>query len=159
VNRLRATDVLVPAAIAAVAILELLMVRPNGWGYGLVLEAGAALLLVWRRRWPLLVSTTAAAVLLLIPWTGPQLDELSTPILFLALICYTLGRWIASLRGLVGIGVLLVMSFLDYLLVDTRVHNFTDVVFVSTLTIPPYVFGRITRSLRCSPSSWPTSRR
>jgi len=39
------------------------------------------------------------------------------------------------------------MSFLDYLLVDTRVHNFTDVVFVSTLTIPPYVFGRITRKL------------
>ncbi len=146
-NRLRPADVLVPAAIAAVAVFELLMVRPDGWGYGLVLETGAALLLVWRRRWPLVVSTTAAGVLLLMPWVGPQLDELATPILTLALICYSLGRWIANLRGLVGIGLLLAMFLCDYLFVDARSHDFTDVVFVATLAIPPYVFGRISRKL------------
>jgi signal transduction histidine kinase len=146
-NRLRPTDVLVPAAITAVAVFELVMVRPDGWGYGLVLQTGAALLLVWRRYWPLTVSTTAAAMLLLIPWTGPQLNELSTPILTLALICYSLGRWIASLRGLVGIGLLLGMFLVDYLFVDARSHNFTDVVFVTTLAIPPYIFGRISRKL------------
>jgi len=146
-NRLRPADVLVPAAITAVAVFELLMVRPNGWGYGLVLETGAALLLLWRRYWPLLVSTIAAGMLLLIPWTGPQLDQLATPILALALICYSLGRWIASLRGLVGIGLLLAMFLVDYLFVDVRSHDFTDVVFVSTLAIPPYVFGRISWKL------------
>ena len=144
---LRRTDVLVPAAIAAVAVFELLMVRPDGWGYGLVLETATALLLVWRRYWPLVVSTTAAGIQLLIPWFGPQLDDLATPILTLALICYTLGRWIATLRGLVGIGLLLGMFLVDYVFVDTRSHDFTDVVFVSTLTLPPYIFGRISRKL------------
>jgi signal transduction histidine kinase len=146
-NRLRPADVLVPAAIMAVAAVELLMVRPDGWGYGLVLQTGAGVLLVWRRRWPLVVSTAAAGVLLLMPWVGPQLDELATPILTLALICYSLGRWIANLRGLVGIGLLLMMFLGDYLFVDARSHDFTDVVFVSTLVLPPYLFGRISRKL------------
>jgi signal transduction histidine kinase len=146
-TRLHPTDVLVPAAITAVAVFELVMVRPDGWGYALVLETGAALLLVWRRYWPLVTSTTAAGILLLMPWVGPQLDELATPVLTLALICYSLGRWIASLRGLVGIGLLLLMFLVDYLGVDARSHNFTDVVFVATLAVPPYVFGRISRKL------------
>jgi signal transduction histidine kinase len=146
-NRLRPTDVLVPAAITAVGVFELVMVRPNGWGYGLLLETGAALLLVWRRYWPLVVSTAAAGVLLLMPWAGPQLNELSTPILTLALICYSLGRWIANLRGLVGIGLLLMMFLADYLFIDARSHNLSDVVFVSALVLPPFVFGRITRKL------------
>ncbi len=146
-SRLRPADVLVPAAIGGVGALELLMVLPDGWAYGLVLETATALLLIWRRFWPLVTSTSAAGVMLLLPWAGPQLNELSTPILFLALICYSLGRWIVNLRGLVGIGLLLLMFLADYLLVDARAHNFTDVVFVSTLLLPPYIFGRISRKL------------
>jgi signal transduction histidine kinase len=146
-NRLRPTDVLVPAVIAAIGLLELLVVRPTGWGYALVLEICAALLLVWRRHWPLVASTTAIGVLLLIPWIGPQLDQLATPILAVALTCYSLGRWIADLRGLVGIGLLYVMFLVDYLFIDARPHDFTDAIFVATLTIPPYVFGRISRKL------------
>ena len=121
------------------------MVLPDGWAYGLVLETATALLLIWRRFWPLVTSTSAAGVMLLLPWAGPQLNEVLTPILFLALICYSLGRWIVNLRGLVGIGLLLLMFLADYLLVDARAHNFTDVVFVSTLLLPPYIFGRISR--------------
>ena len=136
-----------PAAIAAVGVLELFVVLPDGWVYGLVLETCTALILIWRRFWPLVASTSAAGVMLLLPWTGPQLNELATPILFLALICYSLGRWIVNLRGLVGIGLLLLMFLGDYLLVDARAHNFTDVVFVSTLVLPPYIFGRISRKL------------
>ncbi|HEY4569995.1 MAG TPA: histidine kinase [Kribbella sp.] len=146
-NRLRRSDVLVPAAIAAVGAVEVAIVRPNGWGYAVLLEMTAALLLVWRRTWPLIVSTTAAAVLLVVPWLGPQFDQLSAPILTIALICYSLGRWIASLRGLVGIGLLLMLFLADYLFVDTRQHDFTDIVFVTTLALPPYVFGRISRKL------------
>jgi signal transduction histidine kinase len=146
-NRLRPTDVLVPAVILTVGAFELLMVRPNGWAFGVALETAAALLLIWRRHWPLVVSTSAAGILLVIPWTGPQLDQLSTPILAFALICYSLGRWITNLRGLVGVGLVLVMVVVDYLFTDTRSHNFTDVVFVATLAIPPFVFGRISRKL------------
>ncbi len=136
-----------PAAIIVMAALELALVRPNGWGYGLAFETMAAFLLIWRRIWPLITSTAAAAILLLLPWFGPQLNELSTPMLTLVLICYSLGRWIPNLRGLIGIGLLLVMFLVDFLFVDLRSHDFTDVVFVSTLAIPPYVFGRITRKL------------
>ncbi len=144
---LRPADIVVPAVIAAVAAFEVVLVRPDGWVYGLALQTGAALLLIWRRRWPLLVSTVVAAMLLLMPWAGPQLDELATPILTLALICYTLGRWIAGLHGLVGIGLLFGMFLVDYLFVDVRTHDLTDIVFVSALAIPPYIFGRISRKL------------
>ncbi len=136
-----------PAAIAAVAVIEILVVRPDGWGYGLLLETGTAVLLVWRRFWPLVVSVAAAGTLLLLPWVGPQLNELATPILALVLICYSLGRWIANLRGLVGIGLLLLMFLADYLFIDARSQDITDVVFASTLAIPPYIFGRISRKL------------
>ena len=75
-----------PAAIAAVGAVEVAIVRPDGWGYAVLLETTAALLLVWRRTWPLIVSTTAAAVLLVVPWLGPQFDQLSAPILTIALM-------------------------------------------------------------------------
>lgn len=136
-----------PAAISAVAVIEALAVRPHGWGYGLLLEIATAVLLVWRRFWPLVVSITAAGTLLLLPWVGPQLNELATPILALLLICYSLGRWIANLRGLVGIGLLLLMFLADYVFIDARSQDITDVVFASTLAIPPYIFGRISRKL------------
>jgi signal transduction histidine kinase len=114
---------------------------------GLILQTGAAVLLVWRRSWPLIVATTAAALLLLIPVIGPQLDELAAPILIDVLICYSLGRWVANLAGLVGIALLLVMVLGVYVFIDARSHDFTDVVFVASLALPPYVFGRITRKL------------
>lgn len=144
---LRPADVLVPAAIAALGAVELALTTPDGWGFGIALECAAALLLVWRRLLPEVVGPAAAAFVLVTPWVGPQLDEVATPILFLALICYSLGRWVETLRGLVGIGLLALMTLVDYVLVDLRSHDVTDVVFVSTLMLPPFAFGRITRKL------------
>ena len=40
-----------------------------------------------------------------------------------------------------------VLVLVDYVLVDSRSHNWSDVVFVATLIVPPYVFGRIVRRL------------
>ena len=131
----------------AVGTAEVLSARPTGWGWGLALEVVAAVLLVGRRRWPLATCTAAAVVLLWMPWLGPQLDDLATPILFLALLCFSLARWLVDLRGLIGLAVLLGLFLVDYLLVDTRSHSFGDVIFVMTLAVPPYVFGRIVRRL------------
>ena len=143
---LRPADVLVPAAVAALGTAELVLTSPPGWEYGVGLEVAVGTLLVWRRAAPLVVCSVAAAVLLLMPWLGPQLDDVATPILFLALICYTLGRWVANLRGLVGIALIALMAW-STTVRRRRSHDVTDVVFVSTLLLPPFVFGRITRKL------------
>ena len=144
---LRPADVWVPAAIIVVGVAELALTEPPGWGYGVALEVAAAAVLVWRRVFPLVIGPVAAAILLAMPWVGPQLDDVAAPILFLALLCYTLGRWVEDLRGLIGIGLVGLMYLVDYLTVDARIHDVTDVVFVSTLMLPPYVFGRISRKL------------
>ena len=146
-SRLLPADVLVPGAILVLGVFELASVRPDAWLWGMAIEAVASVLVVWRRFAPLVVCTLAELILLVMPWAGPQLDEVAAPILWLALICYSLGRWIPDLRGLVGIGLLLLMLLGDYLLVDGRAHNFSDVVFAGTLAVPPYLFGRISRKL------------
>ena len=140
-------DVLLPAAVAVLGSVELALLHVQGWYLGMVLEVAACLLLVWRRRNALVFATLAELVLLLIPYVGPRLDEPSTPILILAMCAYALGRWITDLRGLIGLGAVAVMMFADYVLVDPRSHNWSDVVFVAALIGPPYVFGRITRQL------------
>lgn len=140
-------DVLLPAAVLALGAVELASFAPAGWGWALLLQAVAAALLVWRRHAPLLVSPAAATVLMVTPWVGPQLDEVATPILFLVLLSYSLGRWVAGLRGLSGVALVALVTALDYLLVDQREHNVTDVVFVGALLLPPYVFGRVSRRL------------
>jgi signal transduction histidine kinase len=146
-SRLRRSDIAVAAGLTALGLLELALVRPQGWRYGVAIVLVVGALLVWRRRYPLVISISAAFIELSMPWVGPQLDELATPILTLAVICYTLGRWVETLRGLVGIGLLLLMFLLDYGFADVRSHDVTDVVFVTALTLPPYVFGRISRKL------------
>jgi len=60
---------------------------------------------------------------------------------------YTLARWIADLRGLVGVAVIALVTLSDYVFEDARDHSFSDVVFVATLLVPPYVFGRLVRRL------------
>ena len=146
-TRLSRADVLVPVGLVALGAFELLQLRPAGWGAAMAVEAAAAVLLLWRRTVTLAACTASALVLLLLPWVGPQLNDVATPILYIAVICYSLGRWIPNLRGLVGIGLLLLMTLVDYVGVDVREHNITDVVFVCVLSLPPWVFGRITRKL------------
>ena len=68
----------------------------------MLLEAGAAALLVVRRRAPLLVGTLTPVLLLLMPYVGPQLDEPAVPILFLAVAIYTLARWLPTCGGWPG---------------------------------------------------------
>jgi signal transduction histidine kinase len=146
-TRLSRVDVLVPAGLLALGALELSQLRVDGWAAGILVEAVAAILLVWRRHATLLTCSAAGLVLMVMPWVGPAMDEPATPILFICLICYSLGRWIPDLRGLVGIAILLAMTLVDYVGVDARDHDITDVVFVAALSLPPWFFGRMMRRL------------
>jgi signal transduction histidine kinase len=150
VSRLRSLtwfDVLLPVALAVLGTAEMLSLHVRGAAYGLAGELIAAGLLVFRRQHALIAGTGAAVVLLVIPWLGPQLDEPATPILFWAVAIYALARWIAGLGGLVGVLCIAVLVLVDYVFVDSRSHNWSDVVFASTLIVPPYVVGRIVRRL------------
>ena len=144
---LRWPDVLLPVGLVALGAVELVASQFDGWGWGLALEVAAGLVLVWRRPHPLWAAPLAVAVLLVMPWIGPQLDEPAVPILFFAVACYALGRWVRDLRGLVGIGVMVLVLLGDYVFADDRLHNISDVFFVSALLVPPYVVGRIARRL------------
>ena len=140
-------DAWLPGVLLGLGVFELAMLRPEGWGYGVCLESVAALLLVLRRRRPLPFATGATLVVLLMPWVGPQLHEAAVPILYFAVSLYSLARWLPDHRGLIGLGLILGALLADYLLVDERVHDITDVMFVLSLAAPPYVLGRVSRKL------------
>lgn len=144
---LRRSDVVLPLAIAAVATAEVAAYDGEGkWG-ALALELLACALLLIRRRSALLVVTGAALVTLAFPLAGPAAKDLAASILILAACSYALARWIADLRGLIGMAAIVVATVLLYAFVDERDHNVTDVVFVASLLLPPYVMGRIVRRL------------
>ncbi len=146
-QRLGWGDVLVPAGLAVVGSAELAALQLPAWGAGVALELVSASLLVGRRLRPLLFATLAIVALLLMPWVGPALDEPAVPILFLAVAMYSLARWLPDHRGLIGVGVVLLMLLLDYVGADARTHDISDLLFVLALVVPPYVLGRVTRRL------------
>ncbi|MBA2694733.1 MAG: hypothetical protein H0U62_02525, partial [Actinobacteria bacterium] len=51
---------------------------------------------------------------------------------------YSLARWITGLRGVAGLVVILGFLLIDYAFVDARDHDWTDMVFVLSLAVPPY---------------------
>jgi len=144
---LRRADVLVPAVLALLGATEMLLAPVDGKGWGVLLELVAAVILVWRRTHPFLAGPAAAAVLMVMPWVSAQLDDVAMPIAYLAVIGYTAGRWVAGRHGVAIVLVVLGMVVLDLLTVDLRSTDVTDIVFVATLLVPPYVVGRIVLKL------------
>ncbi len=140
-------DAWLPALLVALGAAELASLGTRGWYVAVGLQAVAGLLLVFRRRYPLPVGILSSAALLVIPWVGPRMDEVAMPIPFMVLALYSFARWMAGLTGLVGLFTVLGFFLLDYALIDPRNHSWTDVVFVLSLAVPPYVFGRIVRRL------------
>ena len=136
-----------PAGLAALGATELALLQPRGWGTGVLLEVAACVFLLWRRSNPLLFATLPAAVLLVMPWAGPQLNEPAVPIMIWAVSVFALGRWLPGLRGLAGVAVIVTLVFAGYALLDPRHHTWSDVMFVAALIIPPYVLARITGRL------------
>jgi len=65
----------------------------------------------------------------------------------IAVVAFSLARYLPDLRGLAGLAVVVLGLAVDYGTVDQRVHNWSDVVFIAALITPPYVLGRLTRRL------------
>ncbi len=141
------TDWGVPAIVAAMSLLEIALIAPDGAAAAVVLSVLSCLALVPRRRWPRLSTLGAGALTLFAPWFGPELDDLAAPIMVLAVVAYTLARWVPSFGGLLVLGALMVLLASDYLFTDERDNSVTDVFFVTSLLVPPYVLGRVTLRL------------
>lgn len=146
-RRLTRADVLVPALLVVLGTLEMLLAPVDGKAWGIGLEVVAATILVWRRHHPMVTGPMAAAVLMVMPWVGAQLDDVAAPIVFMAVIGYAAARWVAGWHGVLAVLVVLVLVTFDLLTVDARTTDVTDLVFVAALLTPPYVVGRIVRRL------------
>jgi signal transduction histidine kinase len=137
-----------PAAIAALVVAEVLTLRPDGWPVALLLMLTSCVVLVGRRRWPLAACVTAGVVALTVPWAGPELNDLASPVFVLVLVAWSLARWLPGHRqGALGLAALVSMLVLAYVFTDERDSNIGDVLFASSLLVPPYVFGKVSRRL------------
>ena len=135
-----------PAVLLVVGAAELGTLRTTGWLPSIGLEVLAALALVFRRSHPVVAVPVMAAALMAIPLTGTQMDEAAAPIFFYVLGMYSLGRHLPLRRGVVAALVTLALVAADFGF-DPADNDWTDLVFVLSLAIPPYVFGRISRRL------------
>jgi signal transduction histidine kinase len=141
-------DWVVPAVLAALVVVEVLSFRPEGWPLALVLLLASCAALVGRRRWPLPSCVAAGVLGLGVPWAGPELNDVASPIFILVLVSWSLARWLPGhARGLLGLTAAVGVLVLDYVFTDERDNNVTDVVFAASLLVPPYVFGKISRRL------------
>ncbi len=144
---LRWRDGLLPLGLAVLVVVELLALDMDGrLGAGIALVAGCAAL-VPRRVHPVASGVAVGVCCAGVPWLGPAVDEVATPILMLAVASYSMARWVRGYAGLAGVAVTLALLSFDYVAVDVRAHNITDAVFLLALLVPPYVFGRVTRRL------------
>jgi signal transduction histidine kinase len=145
VRRLGWRDLALPAALLVVGALELASLRTEGWVASIGLEALSAIVLVFRRTHTILMPL-AAVPLFVIPLTGTQMDEAAAPIFFYILAIYSLGRYLSLRGGLIAVVVTLGLVFADFRF-DADDNDWTDLVFILSLAVPPYVFGRISRKL------------
>lgn len=135
-----------PALLLALGAAELAWLGTEGWVVSIGLEALAALFLVFRRSHAALVVPAAALALMAIPWAGPRMEDVATPIFFYVLGMYSLGRYL-TLRGAVLVfAVTLALLLVDFTY-DPADNDPTDAVFILSLALPPWVFGRISRRL------------
>jgi signal transduction histidine kinase len=147
-SRLRTADWLLPALVCALGLVELASLAGlDGRGVAAAVLVASCALLVGRRRWPLVCCTAAALLQAGLPFAGPAYDEAATGLLVVAVAIFALGRWIADLRGAIGLVATWLVLLAGYSLVDLRDKGLDDVVFVLAVTAPPYVFGRIARRL------------
>lgn len=139
-------DLLIPVAIAVLGTLELVSLDPAGLLGALVLEWGACLALVWRRKWPLSVAVATCGLLLAMPFVGPKLNEPATPILAIALAVYCAGRYVKDLRGVVAVAVVFAAAMAVTVRTSEPAADLSDTVFILGLLTPPYVLGRLLRA-------------
>lgn len=141
-----ARDALLPAALFALATVELALSGLPQWGWGVVCDAVACGLLVLRRRVPLVVAPLAAWALTCAELIEPELSEAAAPIAVIVVACYACARYRADLWGIAAVVAMLTSAIPRYLVADAT-NDITDVFFIGALLVPPFVFGRVARKL------------
>lgn len=139
-------DVAVPLGAALIATSEALALAPPHLQLVLAVYWAAALLLVARRRWPLLASSVAGLLTLSLTLLGEVVQELASPLLLLILAAFSLGRYLPDLRGLATM-IAFSAVLLGYTESTDGALDIGSVVWVSALLLPPYGFGVVMRTL------------
>jgi len=132
-------DVLLPVVLAVVAAAELAALRIGPLVVTQIPSTVACLLLIWRRRLPLLVAPAVVLAIATQELVGIPRDGPSTPIAIIGLACYSLGRHVEDLRGLLGVAVVDAIIWVP----AGRRLALSDIPFVLVLTVGPWLFGRI----------------
>ncbi|HSO64219.1 MAG TPA: histidine kinase [Ornithinibacter sp.] len=138
-------DVALPAALAALGVLEIASATSAGWPAAVVLTMLSCTVLVVRSTSALVVAPLSVALLFAITLVSPELDEASTQIGIVALATYSLGRHLTLRRGLVGMALVASAITVITLVADQRLPGLDDVLFLSALFVPPFVLGRVVR--------------
>ncbi len=139
-------DVAVPLGAALIGVAEASALDPPHLRLVLAVESAAALLLVARRRWPLLAPTVAGLLTLSLTFFGELVRELASPLLLLFVASFSLGRHLSDLRGLSTMFAFAVV-ILGFSEAKGSALDVGDVVYVSALLLPPYGFGVVLRTL------------
>lgn len=140
-------DALVPLLVFVVAAVEAVSYGPERLPAVLLVELGCCVLLVARRRWPMVVAPVALLLLLGLSHVGPAADELAAPLLVIVLSTFSLGRWLPDLRGLAALAPVYLLTVVGIERSDDTPSDITDLVFIAVLMFPAYVFGLVVRSL------------
>ena len=144
---MRLRDALIPAALAAVGIVELVSLHAARLPVGIAVTLLSCALLVFRRRWPLVVPVASAMVILALPVTGSaEMSDAAMPILYVALGTFTLARHLPWRTGAIGLA-LIFIALLATQRSTLGPLTFSNAVFLVTVLIPPYAFGLLTRRL------------
>src|SRR4051794_11117178 len=138
---------ILPLGLAVLVVLELAASDEDGRLGAAIALVLACVALVVRQRHPLVSGIAVGICCAGMPWLGPAVDEVATPILLIAVASYSMARWVRGYAGLAGLGVTLALMTFDYATVDLRAHNVSDAVFLLALLLPPYVFGRVIRRM------------
>ncbi len=139
-------DAVLPAALFALATLELALSGLSNWAVGVACQAVACAVLVLRRRLPLVVAPLAAWALTVAELVEPDMSEPAAPIAVLVVACYACARYRDDLWGIAAVVAMLTSAIPRYALLE-ETSDITDVFFVGALLVPPFVFGRVARKL------------
>jgi signal transduction histidine kinase len=137
----------IPAGLAVLLTIETIGVQPRNVLAVLVVELAGCVALLWRRRFTMVACLVAGWIVAVPPFLGAEMEDLSAPILVLAVVCYSLARWPSDYRGLAVVAAIVLGITSNYFFTDERNNDITDIFFVMALLLPPYVVGRIARKL------------
>lgn len=134
---------LMPAVLAVVGVAEVFTVAGLPRTAGIASILVPCLLLVGRRRHPLVAGTASAATLVLSTHIGVPDDALTSPLLILFAACFALGRYEPTWwKGATAVAAL---DMVVHWMFGVTLPPLADWLWVGALTFVPWFFGRLVR--------------